>query len=206
MSSNIADFRAKFKGGTRPNRFRVTGTIPGSNDFETFPGGPVTKGDGDISSMSFLVKAASMPAATIGEIIVPFRGRGLRIPGDRIFEPWTFTLLDDVPSLREKFIKWGDKINSHVENLTSDPNQNDDKAQWTVEMLEHMGNSDKSIRTVKLHNCWPLAVSPIDLSMDVADSLSEYSVTLAYDFWTGSGAEAPASSDASEFPSIQNPT
>tara|TARA_R100001082_G_scaffold110758_2_gene91653 strand:+ start:10951 stop:11526 length:576 start_codon:yes stop_codon:yes gene_type:complete len=175
MSSNIADFRAKFKGGTRPNRFRVTGNIPGS---------------GDISDQSFLVKAASMPAATMGEIVIPYRGRGLRIPGDRIFEPWTFTMLDDNPSLREKLITWGDKINSHVENLTKDPSQNDDQVQWTVEMVEHMGTkADSPIRTVTLHNCWPLSISPIDLSMDVADSLSEFSCTLAYDFWTGSGAK-----------------
>jgi len=185
MSSNIADFRAKFKGGTRPNRFKITGTIPGSNDIPQGGDADPIKGDGDISETSFLVKAASMPSATIGEIIVPFRGRGLRIPGDRIFEPWTFTVLDDGKGLREKFITWGDKINAHVKNLTKDPSQQDDKAQWTVEMLD---TKDASIRTVKLHNCWPLTISPIDLSMDVADSLSEYSVTLAYDFWTGGGA------------------
>jgi len=195
MSSNIADFRASFKGGTRPNRFKVTGTIPGSNDTSNFPGGPVTKGDGDVSPMSFLVKAASMPAATIGEIVVPFRGRGLRIPGDRIFEPWTFTILDEIGGLREKLIKWGDKINSHVENLTEDPNQNDDKAQWTVEMLNL--KDDTPIRTVTLHNCWPLSISPIELSMDVADSLSEFTCTIAYDFWTGDGAAGPAADGGS---------
>ncbi|MAH43539.1 hypothetical protein CL614_07540, partial [archaeon] len=74
VDSNIANFRSNFQGGTRPNRFLVEGII-GDTGF-------------GIAPFNFLVKATSLPASTIGVIPVPYRGRVLKIPGDRMFAEW----------------------------------------------------------------------------------------------------------------------
>ena len=74
-TSNIETFRQNFSGGTRPNRFRVSGA--------------------KVDDAPFLVKATSMPAATVGIIPVPYRGRILKIPGDRLYAEWAITIIDD---------------------------------------------------------------------------------------------------------------
>ena len=173
-SSNISDFRDNFFGGTRPNRFRVTAKIPDA-------------AGGDVTS-NFLIKAASMPASTLGIITVPYRGRVLKIPGDRLFAEWTVTILDDAhegEDIRGKMVKWSNHINSHVANLTEDPNVSSSTAQWTVRMLDIANNAD--VRTITLHNCWPTEVGAIELNYETADVITDFPVTLAYDFWTEEG-------------------
>ena len=87
MTLRIDDFKAALiGGGARPNYFRV---IP------SFPGGITdtdTTGLGLSQLGSFLIKGAQLPPSTIGEIPVPFRGRQLKVAGDRIFEDWTITI------------------------------------------------------------------------------------------------------------------
>ena len=79
----VDDFKSKLiGGGARTNLFQVTPNFPG------FAGG-------DVELTSFMCKAASLPASTITNIEVPFRGRKLNIAGDRIFEPWTITIIND---------------------------------------------------------------------------------------------------------------
>lgn len=175
-SSNISDFRNNFFGGTRPNRFRVEAQIPAA------------AGVGDITS-HFLIKAASVPPSTLGIISVPYRGRVLKIPGDRLFAEWSFTVLDDAhegEDIRSKMVAWSNAINSHVSNLTQDPNVSDSIAQWRVEMLNISDN--EPVRIITLHNCWPVEVGAIELSYETADVITDFPCTLAYDYWTETGA------------------
>lgn len=184
-SSNIAEFRDNFFGGTRPNRFRVEADIPGSH-----------------LENPFLIKAATLPPSTLGIITVPYRGRVLKIPGDRLFAEWTVSILDDGDEgedIRGKIVSWGNNINKHVENITEDPNVSETVGQWKVHMLSQADNSE--IRSITLHNCWPVEVGAIELTYDTADTLTEFPITLAYDFWTeagntdsGGGSEGPAMS------------
>ena len=178
VDSNIANFRSNFQGGTRPNRFLVTGGI----------------GSTAIGDSGFLIKATSLPASTNGVIPVPYRGRVLKIPGDRMFAEWAITIIDDADTsikgkggvgmtdLRSEFVSWSNAINSHVGNITTDPNVSNLATKWQVSMLSQ--KDDKKIRTIELHNCWPIEVAAVDLSYDTADSITEFSVNLAYDFWT----------------------
>ena len=69
-------------GGARPNLFKVTMAFPSY----------VTA---DIALASYMCKAASMPASTITAIAVPFRGRNLQVAGDRTFDPWSLTVIND---------------------------------------------------------------------------------------------------------------
>ena len=174
ITSSIANFRSNFQGGTRPNRFLVTGGI----------------GDTAIDDTSgFLIKATSLPESTNGVIPVPYRGRVLKIPGDRMFAEWAITVIDDADEstdLRALFTKWSNDVNAHVANTTQDPNLTETMTKWNVEMLSQ--KDDTPIRKIELHNCWPIEVAAVDLSYDTADSITEFSVNLAYDFWTEAGA------------------
>ena len=101
----ISDFKSKLKGGgARPNLFEVELTFPsivGVQDENEV-----------IENSRFLVKAAALPASTIANIDIPFRGRILKIAGDRTFETWTITVLNDTSfAIRSAFEKWMNTIN-----------------------------------------------------------------------------------------------
>ena len=85
--ANIDDFKANLiGGGARANQFRVTITPP--------PGIAIGL---DVRRASFLVTASQLPASTLGEIAVPFRGRNIYVSGDRPApEPWTTTFYNAV--------------------------------------------------------------------------------------------------------------
>lgn len=174
VNSSISSFRDNFFGGTRPNRFLVQGSI----------------NDADIGDHGFLIKATSLPASTVGVIPVPYRGRILKIPGDRLFAEWAITVIDDADEgrdLRSEFVAWSNKINTHVGNATEDPNVSETLSMksWTVQMLSQ--SDDAPIRTIVLHNVWPIEIAAVDLTYDTADTIVEFGVNLAYDYWTEQG-------------------
>ena len=100
----ITDFKSKMAGGgARPNLFEVELVFPDPIAIEN-----------DVKEKSrFLVKAALLPASNITPIEVNFRGRILKIAGDRTFDTWTVTVINDVDfSIRSAMEKWMDFINS----------------------------------------------------------------------------------------------
>jgi hypothetical protein len=162
----IATFKTAFDGGTRPNRFEVN--IPTAS--------------GTLESL--LVKAASMPAETIGILQIPFRGRVAKLPGDRAYAEWTFTCLDDTThKLRDALTTWHRSFNQHERNVpdTVDVLDGDSPAYTniTVKQLDMMGGDHTC---VMLNVCWPTEVGAIDLSYDTADSATEFACTIAYDY------------------------
>lgn len=176
----VDNFKKNFDGGTRPNRFVVTGEIGGPEK------GPVN---------NLYVKAAQMPSSTLGIIQVPFRGRVVKLPGDRAYPEWTFTMLDETTNdFRIKFEKWNEAFNSHVDNISGeqaggiDLTDTDLFTQWSVSQVDLQG---EIIRTTTLHNCWPVEVGAVDLTYDAADTLTEYSITLSYDYISVDG-KAPS--------------
>ena len=63
--ANISDFKAKLVGGgARANQFKVTLPFPG-----------YAQVGGEIEDMAFLCQGTQLPQMTIGETVVPFRGR-----------------------------------------------------------------------------------------------------------------------------------
>ena len=167
-SMEISTFKNAFDGGTRANRFIVSGKIAGE----------------EIDN-PLLIKAASMPVQTVGILRIPFRGRFAKLPGDRDYAEWTFSILDEsTHDMRRKFEAWHEQFNWHKENLVSSRDilsgtNTELFTQWTVTQIDMSGNE---VRTVSLHNCWPVEVGAIDLSYDSPDTLNEYTVTLAYDY------------------------
>jgi hypothetical protein len=133
-----------------------------------------------------MCKSAQLPASTIETITVPFRGRQLQVAGDRTFEPWTITIINDTNfSIRNAFERWMNGINAHTENsgLT---NPTDYKADMIIEQL------DKSGLTVKRYDfrgTFPTSVGAIDVSYDTENEIEEFEVELQVDYWESNSTD-----------------
>ena len=175
--SNIAEFKSQFQGGVRPNQFRVF--------MSKGPNGIGTK------NFSFLGKAASIPASTIGNVDVPYRGRQLKVPGDRTFEDWTLTVFNDGEwSARSYFEKWMQVLQGHRTPVRS-VSATDVYGNAVVQQLSRTGNA---IATYTMEDIYPTNVAAIDLGFDTNDSVEEFQVTFAVNNWYSSSNPEPAGS------------
>jgi len=166
--ANIDDFKANLiGGGARANQFRVTITPP--------PGIAIGL---DVRRTSFLVRAANLPALSLGEITVPFRGRSIYIAGDRTFdEVWSTTFLNDTDfMIRNAMENWSNGIND-LRNATGVTNPNLYQVDLTVQQLDR---DDKLLKSYIFRNAWPTSVSSIDLNADTADAIEEFEVSWRY--------------------------
>ena len=177
----ITDFKSKMAGGgARPNLFEVELVFPDPIAIEN-----------DVKEKSrFLVKAAQLPASNITPIEVNFRGRILKIAGDRTFDPWTVTVINDVDfAIRSAMEKWMDFINS-MEDATG----SQDPAEYQPDAYVHQLDRDGStLRTYKFHDVFPTNISAIDLSYETVDSVEEFTVEFQVQWWEairGTGANA----------------
>lgn len=164
----VDDFKSKLVGGgARPNLFKVTLNFP------AYAGG-------DVELTSFLVKGAQLPGSTVGQVIVPFRGRQLKIAGDRTFEPWTVTIINDTDfAVRDSMERWMNGINAHSAN-TGLVNPVDYQADLLVEQLDRDGSV---LKTYNFRGCFPTAVSPIDLNYETVDTVEEFAVEFQIQYW-----------------------
>ena len=119
MARGISEFKTKLiNGGARPNLFLVRLNFPTTlntiTDIESVDSSNVIT-----ERAEFLVKTAQLPASTIGTIDVPFRGRMLKVAGDRTFEPWSVTVVNDGQfGIRKAFETWSRGINALTENVS----------------------------------------------------------------------------------------
>lgn len=164
----VDDFKSKLRGGgARPNLFKATINFP------TYAGG-------DVELTSFLCEAAQLPGSTMGTIIVPFRGRQVKIAGDRTFDVWTPTIINDTDmSVRNAMERWMNGINAHSAN-TGLTNPVDYEADLIVEQLDRDGST---LKTYNFRGCFPTQVAPIDLSYASTDEIERFSVEFQVQYW-----------------------
>jgi len=178
----ITDFKSKLTGGgARSNLFEVE---------LAFPSAVSVEGLNDILNKArFLVKTAALPASNIAPIEVPFRGRVLKIAGDRTFDTWSITVLNDTDfSIRSAFEKWMNFINKVSDN-TGSTNAEDYQADAYVYQLDRSG---ETLRKYHFFDVFPTQVAPIELSYDSA-GIQEFTVELQVQWWEavkGTGANA----------------
>ena len=165
---SINSFKAKLTGGgARPNLYEVEATWP------------VTSGIAGGTDFHFFCQAASIPAGAIGPIEVPFRGRKLKVPGDRTFENWVLTITNDENyQFRKAFEDWMSLINENESNVGISRQY---FADWKVFQLNRRGGRETGYNMI---GCWPSNVAAIDLSYENTDSIENFSVTLEYQYWT----------------------
>jgi len=164
----IDDFKAKLRGGgARPNLFRATINFPG-----------YAEGNSEITS--FLCKAAQLPASVMNFIDVPFRGRQLKIAGDRTFETWTPTIINDTDfEIRNAMERWMNGINAHQAN-TGFVNPVDYQADLLVEQIDR---DETVLKTYNFRGCFPTNISAIDLNYETVDTIEEFTVEFQVQYW-----------------------
>jgi len=169
----IDDLKGQLKGGgARPNLFSVGLTIPNGID-----------ADGVNEASKFLIKTASLPQSTMGIIPIPFRGRQLKIAGDRVFDPWVVTIMNDTGfTIRDSLERWMNEINHHRLNVgRTDPSSY--MANLVVDQLDRDGTILKSYQ---MTDAFPTDLSEIAVSFDATDTIEEYTVTFQYQYWESS--------------------
>ena len=171
--ATLDEFKANLiGGGARANQFRVTFNTPGA----------IATGL-DVRKASFLIKAAALPGQTIGEIAIPFRGRNLYIAGDREFETWETTVINDTDfNVRNAMERWLNAINDLATN-TGLSNVADYTADLTVEQLDR---DDTVLKSYILRNCMPQGTGAIELSYETANAIEEFTVTWRYSHFEAS--------------------
>ena len=159
---NLVGFKGSFTDMARPTLFKVTGFGVGRQ-------------------LEFLCKAAQLPPSTLGQIEVPYRGRQIKIAGDRTYPEWTITvMLDESFALKNEFEDWMTLINEPVLNVGL-PAVEGYKREGKIEQLGQLGNTIESYEIV---GAFPTEISPVEVASDSNDTVAEFTVTLAFDYWT----------------------
>ena len=187
---SIEDFKAVLQGGgVRPTMFEVEMTFP-----ETVVADPtLATNDG-----TFLIKAAALPGSNVGVINVPFRGRQLKVSGDRTFADWNITVINDVSfGLRKAFEEWSERIQNHNYALGSNT-LNDYFATAIVRQLDRDGNQ---LRAYKFEGIWPSTVGEIGLDFNSTDTVEEYDVVFNVQYWSAAESGDPRTSAVARDPS-----
>ena len=164
----VDDMKAKLVGGgARPNLFKVTMSFPSY----------VTA---NVELASYMCKATPMPASTIAPIAVPFRGRQLQIAGDRTFDPWSVTIINDTDfNVRNSFEQWMNGINQHKQN-TGLTQPSSYMADMIVEQLDKDGTVEK---TYNIRGTFPTNLGAIELNYDSENVIEEFEVELQIQYW-----------------------
>ena len=168
--ANINDFKAKLAGGgARANQFKVVMPFPG-----------YAQVGGEIEEMAFLCKATTLPGMTIPVLEVPFRGRKIKIAGDRTYADWSVTVLNDTNfKLRNAFERWSNGINNATDNegLTN-------PADYQVDaFVDHLDRNGATIKSYTFRGLFPTEIAAIELTYDEAAAVEEFTVTMAYQYF-----------------------
>ena len=194
--SSISDFKSKVATDfARPNLFKCDLNFP-----STFTDQATLKELG-----TFTVKAANLPATQLGTVEVPYRGRVLKIAGDRTFEPWTITIMNDKNfKLRDAFEKWTESIQAYAQNVTTaGTNIQNYYADMFVSQLDRntsdvstatagkvktasqgaVGIPHQVLREYRFVDVFPTNISAIDLDFGSNDAIEEFTVEMQVQYW-----------------------
>ena len=180
---SIEDFKAVLQGGgVRPTMFQVELTFPtgvsGDNNLLTNDG-------------TFLIKASQLPPSSIGQIDVPFRGRKLKVAGDREFADWSVNILNDVSfNLRKGLEEWSERIQNHNYALGA-TELSDYYASAVVRQLDRDG---RQLRAYSFEGIWPKEIEAIGLDFEANNAVEDYGVTFAVQYWSATEQGDPTTS------------
>ena len=183
MAFQISGFTKELKGdGARPNLFQVVMT-----------GLPDQAG----TSLSFLAKSAQLPGSTLGIAPLYYQGREIKLAGNRTFADWTITIINDEDfKIRNSIERWMNGINSHEGNIRNMAGsgliagsaggfgQAGLNNYISDAKVQQYSKNDTVIKTYDFIGMFPVDLSPIDLDWGTNDSIEEFTVTFAYQYWT----------------------
>ena len=196
----ISQFKSKLiGGGVRPNLFEVQVNFPDGVDLGIQNDGG---GEFDGDRFRFLCKASSLPASNVGNIDIPFRGRTLKVAGDRTVDDWSVTVINDEDfGHRRAFEAWAQNIAQYGDSSgLTDPSAY--MGQATVYQLgrnvaSQQGSNSPATDSVilaqyKFVDIWPTTVDAVDLSYDTGDTIQEFGVTFKVQYYYPERAGAGA--------------
>lgn len=175
---NVERFKSALtNGGARPNQFAVQLSFP------TY----VTSQSLAVARAPFLVSVAELPGQTVNPAIVQYRGREVKFVGDRVYAPWTITVLNDAEmSIRNAFEQWMGGMEDYASKFGRlQPSEYQRDLQ--VFQLDRNGNALKSYNIV---NAFPVDLSPVALDFGANDQISSFTVTFQYQHFTTSNNPA----------------
>ena len=179
MAFTIDKFRttALSAGGARANLFDVTISDIDANLMTAIA----------VKEFKFACKAANIPAMAVGVVEVPYFGRVVKVPGNKTFDNWSVTVINDEGFIvRNGFEKWVASMGTHIGNVQSAASSKLNSGLYGNATVTHFGKTgDTSIlATYNFVNIFPVSVSEIALGWDSNDAIEEYTVEFAYDYWT----------------------
>lgn len=171
MPFNINEFKSQLVGGgARPTLFQVqiTNPVEPIADFK----------------VPFMVKTAALPGSTLGSYVVPYFGRQVKYAGDRTFETWPVTIINDEDfAIRNAMEAWSNAINSHDTNTRALPQNYKSNA-----IVTQYSKDGRALRTYVFEGMYPVSIDAIPLSWEQTDTIEEFGVTFEYDLWRVEGA------------------
>ena len=170
--ANISDFKAQLiGGGARPNQFNVELIFPSY----------VTGGPAAGLQAQFLCKAAQLPASTVENMPIQYRGRAVNFAGERVFTPWTVSVYNDTTfNIRNAMERWSDGVQNHSQT-NGRTNPRDYQVDLRVHQLDRNG---AIVKTYKFHDAYPTAIGPIGLDFDTVNQMETFDVEFTYNYWT----------------------
>ena len=201
-TKTLRDFKSKLAGGgARPNLFEAS-----INSFPTaIQDAWDNSSEAEGGAFKFLCKSTALPASNLGSIEIPFRGRTLKVAGDRTFDDWTVTIINDEAfRLRTAFERWSN-VMSQLDDATGVTNPTSYMTDAFIQQLgrgpevaagSNNGGNSSILRSYKFFDVFPVTVGEIALSYDTTDALEEFDVTFRYQYFTiGSSGDSGASTE-----------
>lgn len=164
----VDDFKSKLRGGgARANLFKATINFP------AYAGG-------DVELTSFMCRSAQLPASSTGVIEIPFRGRLLKIAGDRTFDDWNVSIFNDTNfGTRDAMERWLNGINAHTGN-SGLVNPVDYQADLVVEQLDR---DETVLKKYNFRGAFPIAMTGIQLDYAQQGEIETFDVQFAIQYW-----------------------
>lgn len=169
---NISDFKAALiGGGSRANQFRVELSFPSY----------VTLGVVSGQQAQFLCKAAQLPASTVENVPIQYRGKPVNFGGERTFQPWAVTIYADTTfNVRNALESWQAGVSGYT-TTGGKTNPLDYQVDLTVHQLDRNG---ASIKRYTFADAYPLSVGAMQLDFDTANQISTFDVEFQYNYFT----------------------
>jgi hypothetical protein len=178
---NVDNFRTAMQfDGARPNLFEVVLQFPSF----------VQLGSQATSQSRFFVKTAQLPGSTIGAVTVPYFGREVKVAGNRTFQDWTVTVINDEDfTIRNAFERWHRGINGNQTNLrepgaiSTSPLAPGTSYAVDAEVYQYSKAGGKPLKKYRFVGMFPNDLAAIDLDWSSNDTIEEFTVTLSYQYW-----------------------
>ena len=179
MSFSINEIRSKLN-PVRPTLFEVTIEFAGLTS--PTPPAQASQVTQALQDFRFYCRSSSVPASVVGQIEVPYFGRMMKIPGDRIFENWSVQVYNDENlQIRNAFETWSSTLNSMQSNIAAKARPLDLKGSATIIQYSKTGDKTTPINKYRIEGMFPVNVGEMELSWEAQGQIQLFSVSFAYD-------------------------